>query len=99
MANCSVPPFLGCCAVASVAAPPSAIAAAPVIRTERRVISEFILVLPACSVSRRPPNAHSYFVASDLVAAAYGSEHRHFPLAFFACNRTACMEDAAARRG
>src|ERR671927_1484314 len=71
-------------------------AAAPVIRTER-LVSEFMF-----SPSRfraAPRNAHLHLVTSHHVAARYGSEHRHLPLAFLAGDRTACMEHAAARRG
>src|SRR5438477_2812862 len=46
MANCSVPPFFGCCAPASETVLPKATAAAPVIRTERRVRPGCIASLP-----------------------------------------------------
>src|SRR4051812_4837216 len=46
MANCKVPPFLGCCAPASEIVLPKATAAAPVIRTERLVKPGFIAFLP-----------------------------------------------------
>src|SRR3954449_1798777 len=46
MANCSVPPFFGCCAPAPEMVLPKATAAAPVIKTERLVKPGFIASLP-----------------------------------------------------
>src|SRR5215210_7432285 len=54
MANCSVPPFLGCCAPASETVLPKATAAAPVIKTERLVRPEFIVSLPQALLFASP---------------------------------------------
>src|SRR5947209_4033061 len=54
MANCSVPPFLGCCAPTSETVLPKATAAAPVIKTERLVRPGFIASLPQALLFASP---------------------------------------------
>src|SRR3954471_8178327 len=54
MANCSVPPFLGCCAPTSKTVLPKATAAAPVVKTERLVRPEFIASLPQALLFASP---------------------------------------------
>src|SRR5256885_4876744 len=98
MANCSVPPFFGCCAPTCEAVLPKATAAAPVIKTERLVKVEFIVSLPD-SFSRRPASAQSDFMAGHEMARTQRPEYWNFPPALLAGDRTAGMEDAAARRG
>src|SRR3954451_18559007 len=54
MANCNIPPFLGCCAPASEIVLPKATAAAPVIKTERLVNPGFIAFLPQALLVASP---------------------------------------------
>src|SRR5687768_4894179 len=98
MANCSVPPFFGACAPASEIVPPSATAAAPLIRTDR-LVSEFMSSSAKLFFASPPRHRESGFMTGHQVTRLQRTYGWDLPPALFADNRTARMEDAAGRRG